>query len=82
MNLAKLSSNGQITVPAEIRRKLNVREGDKIIFIENAKGEIILQNSSRIIIRKAQSELKDIKVSEAEILKDVMKLRYPKKVQK
>ena len=79
MNLAKLSANGQITVPAEIRRKLNVGEGDKIIFLENAKGEIILQNSSRVTIGKAQSALKEVKVSEAEILKDVMKLRYQKK---
>ena len=79
MNLAKLSANGQITVPAEIRRKLNVGECDKIIFLENAKGEIILQNSSRVTIGKAQSALKEVKVSEAEILKDVMKLRYQKK---
>jgi len=75
MNLARVSSNGQITVPVEIRRKLNIKEGDKIIFIENANGEIILQNSSRIAIREAQAALKDIKVSEEDILQDVMEFR-------
>jgi len=78
MNLAKVSSNGQITVPVEIRRKLKLQEGDKILFLENEKGEIILQNSSRIAIKEAQKALKDVNVSEEEILKDVMELRYSK----
>ena len=30
MNLAKISANGQITVPIEIRRLLNLKSGDKI----------------------------------------------------
>lgn len=29
MNLARVSANGQITVPVEIRRALKLREGDK-----------------------------------------------------
>lgn len=62
MNLAKVSSNGQITVPVEIRRKLNIKEGDKIIFLENANGDIILQNSSRVAIREAQAALKYFKI--------------------
>lgn len=32
MNLARISANGQITVPVEIRRKLNLRAGDKHFF--------------------------------------------------
>lgn len=78
MNLARVSSNGQITVPIEIRRKLSIKEGDKIIFLENANGEIILQNSSKIAIREAQVALKDINVTEEDIIKDVMELRYSK----
>lgn len=82
MNLAKVSSNGQITVPIEIRRKLNIKEGDKIIFLENANGDIILQNSSKVAIAEAQAALKDIKVSEDDILQDIMELRYSKGEQK
>ena len=78
MNLARVSSNGQITVPIEIRRKLNVKEGDKVIFLENADGDIILKNSSAIALREAQTALKDVNVPEEEILKDVMDLRYKK----
>ena len=40
MNLAKLSSNGQITIPIEIRRLLDLKSGDKILFFQ----KIILVN--------------------------------------
>ncbi len=78
MNLAKVSSNGQITVPVEIRRKLNIKEGDKIIFLEKPNGEIVLQNSSVIAVRQVQDKLGDIQLSEDEILQDVMDIRYGK----
>ena len=55
MNLAKVSANGQITVPIEIRRKLRLKSGDKILFIQNPNGEIIVTNASDAAIRKAQA---------------------------
>lgn len=54
MNLAKLSANGQITVPAEVRRCLGLKSGDKILFFQNEDGEIVLSNASATAIRKAQ----------------------------
>ncbi len=54
MNLAKISSNGQITVPIEIRRKLSLKTGDKILFYQNEAGDIILSNASAQALRKAQ----------------------------
>ena len=55
MNLAKISANGQITVPVEIRRKLGLKSGDKILFIQNQDGEIVVSNASSAAIRKAQA---------------------------
>ena len=55
MELAKISSKGQITIPVDIRRKLGVKEGDKILFIEEA-GRIYLLNSSMQALREAQKE--------------------------
>ena len=75
MNLARVSSNGQITVPIDIRRKLAIQEGDKIIFFEK-NGEVVLKNSSVFAIREAQADLKDVNISEEDILNDVMSLRY------
>ena len=53
MNLAKVSANGQVTVPVEIRRKLNLKEGDKLLFIEQG-GEIVIRNASATAIVRAQ----------------------------
>ena len=55
MNLAKLSANGQITVPAEIRRLLGLKSGDKILSFQNQGGEVVLSNASATAIRKAQA---------------------------
>jgi len=55
VNLAKISSNGQITVPVEIRRLLGLKSGDKILFFQNSDGEVVLSNASASAIRKAQN---------------------------
>ncbi len=54
MDVAKVTSKGQITIPIDIRKKLGVKEGDKILFLEEA-GRVILLNSSMEALRKAQA---------------------------
>ncbi len=54
MEVAKVTSKGQITIPIDIRRKLGVKEGDKILFIEE-QGKIVMMNSSMEALRKAQA---------------------------
>ena len=34
MEIAKVTSRGQITLPLAIRKKLEVQEGDKVVFYE------------------------------------------------
>jgi len=53
LNLARVSTNGQITVPAEIRRALKIREGDKILFYQKPNGEIVINNTSLVSISEA-----------------------------
>ena len=53
MELAKLTSKGQVTIPVEIRRKLGVKNGDKILFIEES-GKIYMMKSSMDALREAQ----------------------------
>ena len=53
MNLAKVSANGQVTVPVEIRRKLGLKAGDKLLFSERG-GEIVINNASTAAIVRAQ----------------------------
>ena len=35
---AKITSKGQVTIPAEVRRDLGVQSGDRIDFVRNAAG--------------------------------------------
>lgn len=60
MNLAKVSANGQITVPAEIRRLLGLRSGDKILFFQNSNGEVVINNASAQSIYKAQKAFEGV----------------------
>ena len=76
MNLARVSGNGQITVPIEIRRALKIKAGDKILFFRKENGEIIVQNIGTAAIKEAQAAVSSSNYSEDEILTDVMELRY------
>lgn len=76
MNLAKVSANGQITVPVEIRRALKLKEGDKVLFYQKENGEITVKNTSLVAIQEAQESMSSSKYSEDEVLADVMRLRY------
>ena len=55
MELAKVTSKGQVTIPIEIRKKLGVKNGDKILFVEE-DGRIYMLNSSMDALREAQNE--------------------------
>lgn len=59
MNLAKISANGQITVPVEIRRLLGLKSGDKILFFQKQDEEVVISNASTQAIRKAQATFVD-----------------------
>lgn len=56
MELARLSSKGQITIPIEIRKKLNLKEGDKVLFLEE-NGKIMIANSSLVALREFQQAM-------------------------
>jgi AbrB family looped-hinge helix DNA binding protein len=76
MNLARVSANGQITVPVEIRRALKLKEGDKMLFFQKENGEIVVNNTSFVAVGEAQRAVAGSAYSEDEILADVMRLRY------
>lgn len=60
MNLAKISANGQITVPAEIRRLLDLKSGDKILFFQKPSGEVVIHNASAQALYKAQKAFEGV----------------------
>jgi antitoxin PrlF len=42
MTSAKVTSKGQITIPAEVRKALGLKAGVRVNFFQNANGEFVL----------------------------------------
>lgn len=59
MNLAKLSVNGQITVPVEVRRRLHLVPGDKVLFLEKPNGEVVVAKAGLAALAHAQDAFSD-----------------------
>ena len=53
MELAKVTTKGQITIPKEIRELLNLKEGSKVLFIQKGK-EVVIKNSAMIALENIQ----------------------------
>ena len=56
MELAKVTSNGQITIPADIRRRLDIKDGDKVLFLVSDDGVLML-NSSMVALKQLQKDM-------------------------
>ena len=46
MESAKVTTKGQITLPIYIRKKLGIRNGEKVVFIED-QGRIVIANAAK-----------------------------------
>ena len=55
MDVATLNSKGQITIPISVRKKLGLKQGDKIVFIEDTQGIRILNASAITITQPTDS---------------------------
>ena len=53
MELAKVTSQGQITIPSDIRKYLSLKGGDKVVLIKE-NGRVIMANSTMLALREAQ----------------------------
>jgi AbrB family looped-hinge helix DNA binding protein len=40
---AKLTSKGQLTLPARLREALSLKPGDKVVFVEDEQGRVLLE---------------------------------------
>jgi AbrB family looped-hinge helix DNA binding protein len=47
MEIAKVTAKGQITIPLDVRRRLGLNEGNRMLFIEHGNGFFVV-NENRI----------------------------------
>ncbi|GBU28770.1 hypothetical protein R84B8_02332 [Treponema sp. R8-4-B8] len=57
MEVARITSKGQVTIPRDIRVKMDLKKGDKILFFEE-NGKYFLQNSASIALKNFQNIMK------------------------
>ncbi len=53
MEVAKISSKGQITIPISVRNKLKLKTGDKIVIMEE-NGRFYLENSAMLAFKRVE----------------------------
>jgi AbrB family looped-hinge helix DNA binding protein len=56
MEITTVSSKGQITIPQNIRLKMNLKKGDRIMFFEE-NGKFFLKNTASIGLRSIQQQM-------------------------
>ncbi len=59
MELAKITAKGQITIPVQVRKMLGVKEGDKVVFL-NEGNRIIIENSTRLALKEVQDAFEGV----------------------
>jgi AbrB family looped-hinge helix DNA binding protein len=69
MEQATVTSRGQITIPARVRRKLNLQKGSKVFFFDEGEDVVIKKNSPQAALEAIQDVLAPL-ATEQGILSD------------
>lgn len=69
MEVAYVTSKGQLVIPAKLRRKYGIKPGTKVCFIEGER-EIIFQPVTKEYIRSVAGMLKSDTPATKELLKE------------
>ena len=54
LDLAKVTTKGQVTIPKVIRELLGLKEGSKVLFIKKGD-DIVIKNSAMVALEKIQN---------------------------
>jgi AbrB family looped-hinge helix DNA binding protein len=53
LDVSRVTSKGQVTIPVEMRRKLGLKEGDKVVFMEEGN-RVVIANAALVALREVQ----------------------------
>lgn len=80
-----LQESGSVTLPADFRKKYDLKPGDEIVFVETAEGLLISPRETLIeklmddlgnALREKDVTLEDLMANGREIRKDLLKEMY------
>lgn len=76
VELAKVTSKGQITIPAAIRKLLGVKDGDKVLFVQEGN-KVVMMNASVNALMEAQKAFqgmaKELGISDEQDVVDMVR---------
>jgi len=67
MDIATISANGQITLPVDVRKRLQLGPGDKVVFVENEQGDTVVVRPAVAALLEAQRAFRGA-AAEADLL--------------
>ncbi len=53
MDIARISSKGQMTVPISVRKALNLKTGDKVVILEE-NGRYYIENAAMLAFNRVE----------------------------
>ena len=59
MDTAKVTTNGQVTIPADFRKLLGLKPGNKVLFYQRENGDVVIENASLFSGKSAPTALSD-----------------------
>jgi len=59
MEVAKISSKGQITIPISVRNNLKLKSGDKLVIMEE-NGRFYFENSAMLAFKRVEEEFRGV----------------------
>jgi antitoxin PrlF len=78
MEVSRMSSKGQVTIPKSIRERLRLHDGDKIAFIEENE-KITITKASTLSFNKLANEIAKIAeekgITEEDMLEELERVR-------
>ena len=57
MEIAKISSKGQITIPISVRNRLHLNTGDKVLILEE-NGRFYIENAVNMAFKRVEEGLR------------------------
>ena len=78
MEVSRVSSKGQVTIPKSIRELLKLNEGDRVAFLEE-DGKVMITKASLIALRELQDTISKAAdkqgITEEDFLNDLERIR-------
>ena len=53
LDVSRVTSKGQVTIPVEMRRKLGIKDGGKVVFMEDGN-RIVITNAAMVALKEVQ----------------------------